>query len=87
MPYSLKSRRDHAQRAFWRNQVLERDEYRCLSCGSTSSIYVLQLLKTFNIDDGVTLCTKCKNYLQSSEDFEWIARCMIMDQKFKMKEK
>lgn len=55
----------------WRNQVLKRDNYMCINCGSTENLEadhkepVVKLIlenrinEIFDVDNGRTLCEKC----------------------------
>jgi uncharacterized protein with PIN domain len=80
---------NNPQYKFWHEQVLARDNHQCLSCGKKSHVYVWSVVPEFNYDvaNGVTLCTQCKNWIKSGQDFEWICRCLIVDQKFNNKGK
>jgi hypothetical protein len=50
----------------WRNKVLQRDDYKCVRCGSTDNIEVHHVLKwaeyprgRVDINNGITLCNEC----------------------------
>lgn len=52
----------------WRNQVLERDDYKCIICGSDDRLEVhhldsmqVDISKTFDVDNGIVLCVNHHN--------------------------
>lgn len=83
-----KEGRNDPKYALWHMQVLERDRGRCLSCGNNANIYVYNFSskQTYNIDDGICLCTDCKRHIWYGDDIEWICRCLIVERKLQNEE-
>ncbi len=60
------SKRNRHKLQKWRDEILKRDNYKCIKCGSSHNLQVHHILpyseypdKRFDIDNGVTLCDKC----------------------------
>ena len=62
----INDNRDSNQYKNWRKNVYERDNYKCVSCGSKEKINAHHILswnhyseKRYDVDNGITLCEKC----------------------------
>lgn len=80
--------RNNPRYNLWQIEVTNRDDGNCLSCNSSEQVYIFPLINydneelLYDKDNGISLCTNCKHYIWSGDDYEWICRCLIMDRKF-----
>ena len=63
----------------WRDAVLDRDNHKCVICGSIENLEVhhIKMFSQFpeerlNIDNGVTLCRRCHMRVHKEKDSEWL---------------
>jgi len=66
--------RDPKLQADWRKMILERDDYKCVKCGSTDNLVAHHVegihwnpLESLDLDIGVTLCEDCNRKAHSLE--------------------
>lgn len=62
----LNDHRDNNDYKNWRRQVYERDDYKCVKCGSKEKLNAHHILSwkhypelRYDLDNGITLCEKC----------------------------
>ena len=63
----------------WADMVKERDEYKCIKCGSTENLIAHHIegiqwnpIESADIDIGVTLCKKCEGEVHKQEGCRYI---------------
>lgn len=63
---TLDDHRDSNDYKLWRQKIYERDNFKCVKCGSKEKINAHHILAwkyypdlRYNIDNGITLCEKC----------------------------
>lgn len=69
----------------WRNSILDRDNYKCMVCGSTDKIHVHHIKRVadypnliFDIKNGISLCKKCHEKTYNREKiFEFILTLLL----------
>lgn len=64
-----------------RNEVLDRDNHKCVICKSKSSLHIHHLIKrkyggSHNTNNLVTLCSKCHGYIETN-DIEYATKKCI----------
>jgi hypothetical protein len=73
----LSGMRNHPENVEWRNAVFERDNFTCQQCGHVSEgdiqahhIYMWSIYPELrlDVDNGITLCTRCHEAVRGYED-------------------
>lgn len=73
----LNDKRDSVKYKEWRKAVYERDNYRCVKCGSKTKLNAHHKKSwkhypelRYNIDNGITLCEKCHIKLHQEKGYD-----------------